>query len=897
MKDFKGITFKGKFRDYQQKVIDNAPIHLKDNKIHIVAAPGSGKTIVGLELIRMLAKPAIIFSPSVTIRQQWSERFAEMYMPEDDNLSDYFSFNLTSPELVTSVTYQALHAAYNKLKIKEDNDDEDELESQIPEDYTGFDLMGTIKKAGIKVICLDEAHHLRSEWQKALEGFINELRSEVTVIALTATPPYDSAPAEWQRYISLCGEIDDEIFVPQLVAQKTLCPHQDYIYFNYPTNEEVRILQEYRQTGAETAKKIIEDGLFRKIFDASGISTHYKTQEEEIIENADGVASVLSIAKAIGITLPSSLVRLVSPSGKLSEYSVLQAQTAFQYFMDTKNSGIESLVEEMVKILKANGLIDKNKVLLDASSKIKSMLISSQGKLVSINRIVKIESDCLKDKLRMLILTDYIKKDMKNLIGTNQAITSLGTVPIFESVRRTVSSDIKLAILSGGLVILPQSIIEEIKTISDSKGVTFTTNNIPNTQYCEVNFSGSNKNRVAVVTEAFQNGLINVMTGTKSLLGEGWDSPCINSLILASFVGSFMLSNQMRGRAIRMDKNNPDKAANIWHLVTIEPPKLFAETLRDKVETRIADNGDTLYSSDFEGLTRRFDCFLAPAYSTDRIESGINRIDIINPPFNEEGFKKINAKTESLACDRKAMAEKWSRSLNGVMNPEILQQNKTDKDIVPRDFIFSDMIKTTLLILTTILLILLRIKTDNGFFRFVLLGTAVVVLCFGIKYLRLASKFSNPKKTIKALCDCVLKTLQETGDIQTQGAYVTIMGNPYNNDVYFALTNATTHEKNVFSTATKEMLSAIDNPRYLIIKQNNNKKYDYVTCFACPSIISTKKETVEILTKKLSHSMTHFVPLFTRSKNGREHILKAREYSYLSRNQHIIESKKHVLTK
>ena len=52
---------------------------------------------------------------------------------------------------------------------------------------------------------------------------------------------------------------------------------------------------------------------------------------------------------------------------------------------------------------------------------------------------------------------------------------------------------------------------------------------------------------VAVVTELFEEGRINALVGTKSLLGEGWDAPCINSLILATYVGSFMLSNQMRG--------------------------------------------------------------------------------------------------------------------------------------------------------------------------------------------------------------------------------------------------------------------------------------------------------------------------------------------------------------
>jgi len=76
---------------------------------------------------------------------------------------------------------------------------------------------------------------------------------------------------------------------------------------------------------------------------------------------------------------------------------------------------------------------------------------------------------------------------------------------------------------------------------------------------------------VCLITSVFEQGGITVLVGTKSLLGEGWDAPCINTLVLASFVDSFMLSNQMRGRAIRVDSTQPRKTANIWHLVCAEP--------------------------------------------------------------------------------------------------------------------------------------------------------------------------------------------------------------------------------------------------------------------------------------------------------------------------------------
>ena len=32
----------------------------------------------------------------------------------------------------------------------------------------------------------------------------------------------------------MCGEIDEEITVPELVKEETLCPHQDYVYFAFP---------------------------------------------------------------------------------------------------------------------------------------------------------------------------------------------------------------------------------------------------------------------------------------------------------------------------------------------------------------------------------------------------------------------------------------------------------------------------------------------------------------------------------------------------------------------------------------------------------------------------------------------------------------------------------------
>ena len=164
-----------------------------------------------------------------------------------------------------------------------------------------------MQAAGIGVICLDEAHHLRSQWQRALEGFLKKMGGSVTVIALTATPPYDSTPEAWNRYISLCGEIDEEIHVPQLVEEGTLCPHQDYIYFTYPTAREGEALEGYRARVSACLEAILKTGALKQALEASGILTQYQRKSEWILEHVGQIAALLSMARYGGFEIPRGM--------------------------------------------------------------------------------------------------------------------------------------------------------------------------------------------------------------------------------------------------------------------------------------------------------------------------------------------------------------------------------------------------------------------------------------------------------------------------------------------------------------------------------------------------------------------------------------------------------------
>ena len=77
---FKDALFYITFRKYQEdmlKVFEEQLIK-GDRKFHFVAPPGSGKTIIGLEIIRRIGEKAVVFSPNQAIQSQWLTRLKEL---------------------------------------------------------------------------------------------------------------------------------------------------------------------------------------------------------------------------------------------------------------------------------------------------------------------------------------------------------------------------------------------------------------------------------------------------------------------------------------------------------------------------------------------------------------------------------------------------------------------------------------------------------------------------------------------------------------------------------------------------------------------------------------------------------------------------------------------------
>lgn len=129
-------------------------------------------------------------------------------------------------------------------------------------------------------------------------------------------------------------------------------------------------------------------------------------------------------------------------------YILFEDQKYFVEFLDFKQS--------LLKKLTRNGLVDNNKINFKRNENVDSKLINSISKLNSIKEIVDFEYEDLKSNLRLVILTDYIRKEyFTTSLENDIELKRIGVLSIFEKLRRENLGNKKIAVLTGSIVILP----------------------------------------------------------------------------------------------------------------------------------------------------------------------------------------------------------------------------------------------------------------------------------------------------------------------------------------------------------------------------------------------------------------------------------------------------------
>ncbi len=919
------MAFRGAWRSYQERLLSQLETFLEARRFHLVAAPGSGKTLLGLEMVRRIGKPTLVLAPTIPIRDQWADRLVERFLPEGARRPAWVSTDLRHPAALTVSTYQALHAlcafeargaaeqAGAEASVLGGGDDDGDEPLHAGEQAMAAEaapasvapasaaaaavpaanaaavaaLPEVLLQAGFGAVVVDEAHHMRAAWWKTLTAVIDRLEDPI-VVALTATPPYDVSVLEWQHYAALCGPVDAEVPIPELVQHGDLCPHQDYVYLSLPSPREQAQWTAFRASVEAFVLRLRARLDFTATLAAHPWLTEPDAHVEEILENPAYLSSMVVYLHAAGEPVPAAVVELLGtrrvpiPDLDLAWIEILLNGVLDEEPAANPAPERESVVRWLRLELAQLGALHGHGVRLQRPVERERLLATAVTKLESVVAILRLEAGALGDELRCVILTDFVRRtEMARSAAAGEqgdgdaGFADIGVVPIFEALRRPAVTGMRLAVLSGSLVIIPAVAVDALRRAAAAAGMPpddLALRPLPHAAgYATAEIHGDHhQGMVGLVTAVFEQGCITVLVGTKSLLGEGWDAPAMNTLVLASFVGSYVLSNQMRGRSIRIDPRRPDKTANIWHLVCVEPGPLGP-------------------GADYDLLARRCGAFVGASVSAPVIESGIRRFGLPEPPFRHEEIDRVNERTCRYALDRAAVRRRWQEALETGTSKRMAPGLRVPTWVLPRHFVLRNTLGALLVqasaLFETVLAIFLRSRVHTSsaedLLRFCAIfgGLAVAVslplaLRAGWRYLR----HGTPERSLGAIGNVLLESLGAAHLLEHPAGLRVTATVLDDGTVTCWVTGGTGREPTLVLNALREILGPVAGPRYLLAR-SRFKRFLGEDYFAVPEVLARKSAAAQAFADLWRRRIGPVTLVNTRTPEGRRILLRARVHS------------------
>lgn len=540
---------------------------------------------------------------------------------------------------------------------------------------------------------------------------------------------------------------------------------------------------------------------------------------------------------------------------------------------------IRKIISEILKkTLRQLHVFEKNKVDLKGNESLYKSLAFSPSKLEGIVEIVNAERLALGDDLSCVILTDYVRKEFLNTPNeSTDIIDKIGVLPIFHYIRTSAVNNKDLAVLTGTIVIIHHSIIHAVNAYASDESFKF----IPlksDDDFVMVNaVNRSSKAIVGIMTNLFEDGIIKVLIGTKALLGEGWDAPSINSLILASFVGSFVSSNQMRGRAIRKDPNKPKKTSNIWHLACIDPTDKYG-------------------GKEIELLKRRFEAFVGITNTKlSFITDGYERLGIPEK-IDANDVDRLNALTFESATKRVDTTIKWNNSIGSgskLTRQLKLEDYKTPEFKAEQNLYVT---KASKLVLIEIILILVvvffgtlvtafNLVLHQNLLNSIKIIGLVVLAIFGYQLYGLTIYYLRHgflHKKLKRMGLAVLETMEDLQILNTRRSFISIHSEELSNGVVTCnLKGASNFEDALFLSTLTELLEPVKSPRYVLVSTNFFKKgFNTENFYPVPEVFGKNKEDAGRFHENWTHYMGKNKLVYTRQSEGRRLMLKARLFHH-----------------
>jgi superfamily II DNA or RNA helicase len=293
---FESLGFGGAWRHYQRLALNAFELDRSRGRrhTHVVAPPGSGKTLMGIEMVRRLGRRAAVLAPNSAIQQVWFHGVARF---SSDGAAAEGLTGATPEAPLAILTYQSLcrlddpgnaldglaEARWLAERAKATGETPEAVRAEAAgwtgaaadrrrrelarvraalkrevargdhpldlADLLSEEALGRLRRLrelGVGTLVLDECHHLASMWGYVVRAAAAELGS-VHLIGLTATPPEELTTDEAELYAELLGPVDFTVPTPAVVKDGYLAPYQELAWFTEPLASEVSWLREHDQ--------------------------------------------------------------------------------------------------------------------------------------------------------------------------------------------------------------------------------------------------------------------------------------------------------------------------------------------------------------------------------------------------------------------------------------------------------------------------------------------------------------------------------------------------------------------------------------------------------------------------------------------------------------------------
>jgi superfamily II DNA or RNA helicase len=707
---FDKLRFRGRWRRYQELALDalDHDVARGGSRTHIVAPPGSGKTLLGVEAIRRIGRPALVLVPNTAVQTQWL-RAVQLF----DGDPTVAAADTSAP--ISVLTYQSLcqlddpsHAltelasrrwALERAKVTGQTPAEVEAQAaawtgdaarrrqrelrritaavkrEIARTERGDVHVRELLAAGARerldalrgrhvgTIVLDECHHLASLWGYVVRAAIEEL-GDVHLVGLTATPPDELTVTEEELYTALLGPVDFTVPTPAVVRERYLAPYQELAWLTHPLQSEAEWLAEHDVRFQELVTALHDDTESPLSFPAwvlTRMREQHRAGEDATVTWASFQRRHPALARAgarflasAGLSLPPGAPRgegyRERPS--LDDWLVLLEDYSLGCLAADPSPEAATRYRAVAAALRELGFNLTRQGIRRGASDVDRLLTTSGAKSVALVEVVDCEYRARDQTVRALVLAD----SEEGATASDSPLVAVlrpdaGTAP--DAVRALANdgrtAPLRPLLVSGrglrcaaddGDVLL--AALEE-RAPRELVGWTARGDGHGLVRLQARGIGWQPRVWVGLATELLAAGVTKALVGTRGLLGEGWDAPCVNVLVDLSVATTSVSVTQMRGRSLRLDPDDPDKIASNWDIVCVAPDLM---------------RGD----ADYQRFVRKHLHLFAPS-EDGVIEAGPSHVHPSLSPFAPppaSAFDEINRSMIERAREHRRARELWA---------------------------------------------------------------------------------------------------------------------------------------------------------------------------------------------------------------------------------------------